>query len=192
MLGSEDIDIEEWNTLHKCPTVQSRTHFPVRCWLASHLQYAKDILSLQIASSWDGRWPGVWYNGIVAETPNLDAMASGQHSVCMTRFYSGAPVCSPTRCTVLTGWNNRYCIWSVNNAHGCSDGTCPGPQGMPLATSEITVAKILKRHNYCTAAFGKWHLGDLAPCNCPLRVPILYGQRTSNPGMHVFDIDMIW
>jgi arylsulfatase A-like enzyme len=37
------------------------------------------------------------YNGGVAHTPTLDAMANGQHTVLFSRFYAGAPVCSPTR-----------------------------------------------------------------------------------------------
>lgn len=124
----------------------------------------------------------VGYNGGGAETPNLDAMAGGRHSVRMTRFYSGAPVCSPTRGTVLTGRNhNRYCVWSVNRGT-CGDGACP--QGMPLPTSEVTVARILREHDYRTAAFGKWHLGDLDPCPIEGAHPL---WPTSHPGMHGFD-----
>ena len=55
---------------------------------------------------------------------------------------------------------------------------------MPLPTSEITVAKILKKHKYQTAAFGKWHLGDLNPFPIPGANPI---WPTSSPGMHGFD-----
>ena len=45
----------------------------------------------------------VGYNGGKASTPNLDAMAAAPHTLHLTRYYSGAPVCSPTRGTVLTG-----------------------------------------------------------------------------------------
>ena len=45
----------------------------------------------------------VGYNGGNASTPNLDAMAAGPHTLHLTRCYSGAPVCSATRGTVLTG-----------------------------------------------------------------------------------------
>ena len=100
------------------------------------------------------------YNYGTAETPNLDAMASGQHSLRLDRYYSGGPVCSPTRGTVLTGRNhNRYCVWTANAGNNCEDFTCP--EGMPLPTSEITVGELLKDQGYKTAAFGKWHLGDL-------------------------------
>ena len=101
------------------------------------------------------------YNGGNAETPNLDMMASGEHSIRLNRQYSGGPVCSPTRGTLLTGRNhNRYCIWTANAGNNCNDFACP--EGMPLPISEdtLTVAQILQKQGYHTAAFGKWHLGD--------------------------------
>ncbi|CAI8048310.1 N-acetylgalactosamine-6-sulfatase, partial [Geodia barretti] len=60
------------------------------------------------------------YNDGTAQTPNLDAMASGPHSLRLDRYYSGGPVCSPTRGTVLTGRNhNRYCVWTANAGNNC-------------------------------------------------------------------------
>ena len=128
----------------------------------------------------------VGYNGGPAETPTLDAMASGPHSIQFTHFYSGAPVCSPTRGTLLTGRNhNRYCIWTANmpgqNCKYQYDLGCPTK--MPLPTSEVTVAEILRDHGYHTATFGKWHLGDLKP--------VKGGHPkwpTSHPGQHGFDV----
>ena len=49
----------------------------------------------------------VGYNGANAATPNLNAMASGQNTLHLTRYYSGGPVCSPTRGTLLTGRNHN-------------------------------------------------------------------------------------
>ena len=129
----------------------------------------------------------VHYNGGFAATPNLDSMAAGPNSIKFTRFYSGGPVSSPTRGTVLTGRNhNRYCMWKANTAGrvckaNASDFNCPARY--PLPTSEITIAEILKEFGYRTAAFGKWHLGDLKP---------LPGGNTqwpsSNPGQNGFDV----
>lgn len=131
-------------------------------------------------------WGDVNYNGGQADTPHLNEMASGQNSVQFTRFYSGAPVCSPTRGTVLTGRNhNRYCIWEANT-HGkacnwTNDFQCPAR--MPLPPSEVTVAEILQNAGYLTAAFGKWHLGDLK------HVSNGHPQWSpSHPGMHGFDV----
>ena len=44
----------------------------------------------------------VGYNGGKASIPNLDAMAAAPHTLHLTRYNCGAPVCSPTRGTVLT------------------------------------------------------------------------------------------
>ncbi len=60
---------------------------------------------------------------------------------------------------VYTGRNhNRYCIWGANT--GSWQGDFVKPEKMPLPT-EITIADILKKNGYCTAIYGKWHLGDL-------------------------------
>ena len=124
----------------------------------------------------------VHYNGGRARTPHLDDMAKGAHSVLLQRYYSAAPVCSPTRGSVLTGRNpNRYCVWTANAANNnCGDFQCP--HHMPLPTSELTVAEILRDAGYHTAVFGKWHLGDFRPHP--------EGNRkwpVSHPGLHGFD-----
>ena len=131
-------------------------------------------------------WGDVNYNGGQADTPHLNDMASGPNSVQFTRFYSGGPVCSPTRGTVLTGRNhNRYCIWKANthgkNCNWTNDFDCP--TRMPLPPSEVTVAEVLQMAGYRTAAFGKWHLGDLKHLDHghPLWSP-------SHPGVHGFNV----
>ena len=45
-----------------------------------------------------------YYNHPILKTPNLDAMAD--NGLRFDRFYSGAPNCSPTRSTVMTGRSN--------------------------------------------------------------------------------------
>ena len=122
----------------------------------------------------------VQYNGGNASTPNLDSLATGPNSIRLTLYYSGGPVCSPTRGTLLTGRNhNRYCVWTTNAGNACPDFACP--EGMPLPSSEVTVGEILREHGYRTAAFGKWHLGDLKPL--PRGNPI---WRVSRPDQHGF------
>ena len=50
----------------------------------------------------DMGWGDPDFNGnSIIKTPNLDAMAKA--GMRFTRFYSGAPVCSPTRGSCLTG-----------------------------------------------------------------------------------------
>ncbi|QDV22737.1 sulfatase-like hydrolase/transferase [Aureliella helgolandensis] len=79
-------------------------------------------------------------------TPHLDALA--EDGMRFTRFYSAAPVCSPTRGSCLTGRHPfRYGIYHANTGH--------------LKPQEITLPELLKTHGYTTGHFGKWHLGTL-------------------------------
>lgn len=84
-------------------------------------------------------------------TPSIDAFAA--ESVRFTNFYV-SPVCAPTRASLMTG---RYSLRT-----GVRD-TYNG--GAMMASSEITIAELLKSEGYTTGIFGKWHLGD----NYPMR-----------------------
>ena len=95
----------------------------------------------------DQGWGDTGYNGHPhLKTPNLDAMvASG---IRFERFYSAAPVCSPTRGSCLTGRHPyRYGIFFANAGH--------------MRKEEVTLAEVLKTQGYTTGHFGKWHLGAL-------------------------------
>ncbi|XP_065177967.1 steryl-sulfatase-like [Sycon ciliatum] len=130
----------------------------------------------------DYGWGDVGYNGGNASTPNLDAMAKGPNSLKLQRYYSGGPVCSPTRGTVLTGRNhNRYCVWTANAGGGTADFV--RQEKMPLPYYEYTIPEAVKSRGYTSAMFGKWHLGDFK---------VLKGGNPkwpiSHPGIHGFDI----
>jgi arylsulfatase A-like enzyme len=94
----------------------------------------------------DQGWGDMGYNGHpVLKTPNFDAMAAS--ALRFDRFYAAAPVCSPTRGSVMTGRHpNRF---------GCFKW------GHTLRPQEITVAEALKTAGYVTGHFGKWHLGSV-------------------------------
>ena len=126
-------------------------------------------------------WGDVQYNNGNASTPHLNEMAQSPNTILLQRYYSGGPVCSPTRGTVLTGRNhNRYCVWSANAGNDEPDFV--RAENMPLPLSEITVAEVLHEAGYSTALFGKWHLGDFKP--------VEGGNKkwpVSHPGQHGFD-----
>lgn len=82
-------------------------------------------------------------------TPHLDSLAQG--GMRLTRFYAAAPVCTPTRASILTG---RYPLRFDIRRH-FSDG----PEHLPPGT--VTLPKLLKRASYHTGHVGKWHLGGL-------------------------------
>ena len=94
----------------------------------------------------DQGWGDVGYRGPTPlKTPVLDEMAAG--GLRLDRFYAAAPVCSPTRGSVLTGRHpNRF---------GCF------AWGHTLRPQEITVAEALKTAGYTTGHFGKWHVGSV-------------------------------
>ncbi len=98
----------------------------------------------------------VVYGHPTIKTPHLDELAhQGQK---WTNFYSGAPVCTPSRAALLTG---RLPIRSGM----CSDKRrvlFPDSKG-GLPRSENTIARLLKQKGYKTAAIGKWHLGHKSP-----------------------------
>ena len=123
------------------------------------------------------------YNGGKADTPWLNKMSKSDHSVVLTHHYSGAPVCSPSRGTILTGrHHNRYCMWSSNTAKGDNEVDFVRPQKMPLPIKEETVAELLKGAGYRTAMFGKWHLGNLKDVHYENKI-----WHRVDPGMHGFD-----
>jgi len=108
----------------------------------------------------DQGWGDTAYNGHpLLKTPHLDAMAAA--GLRFDRFYAAAPVCSPTRGSVMTGRHpNRF---------GCFSW------GRPLRPQEITIAERLQAAGYVTGHFGKWHLGS-----------VLKGSPV-NPGNSGFD-----
>ncbi len=107
-----------------------------------------------------------YYNHPLLETPNLDEMA--RNGIRFDRFYAGAPVCSPTRASVLTG--------RANDRTGVFD------HGYALRSQEKTIAQALKKEGYSTGHFGKWHLNGLRGPG----VPILKNDNYS-PGKFGFD-----
>ena len=89
-------------------------------------------------------------------TPHFDALARG--GVVCEQWYANAPVCAPSRASILSG------------RHPHRAGV-PGNGGV-LRPSMPTLASVAKSAGYRTAAIGKWHLG--------------YGP-TTRPNAHAFD-----
>jgi len=93
-----------------------------------------------------------YYGHPVVKTPVLDDLAS--KGLRLDRFYSAAPLCSPTRASVLTGRHpNRSGAFRPN---------------FSTRPEEVTIAHVLKEAGYRTGHFGKWHVGavkEASPVN---------------------------
>ena len=120
----------------------------------------------------DQGWGDVGYNGHpFVQTPHLDAMADA--GIVLDRFYAAAPVCSPTRASVMTGRNPIRT--KVTN------------HGRYMRPHEQTIAESLKQAGYVTGIFGKVHLGSgqpNSPCN-----PSGMGFDEWSIGLNFFDND---
>jgi arylsulfatase len=97
-------------------------------------------------------------------TPNLDRMAS--EGLRFTQFYSGAPVCAPSRCVLLTGKHTGHAAVRDNK----EVGEWASHEGQhPLRAEEVTLAEMLKGAGYATACVGKWGLGNDGSTGAPAR-----------------------
>jgi arylsulfatase A-like enzyme len=104
------------------------------------------------------------YGGDLHETPNIDRLA--RRAVRFTNAYAAAPVCSPTRASIMTGKypaRLNMTIWYESSANPPRSRKFIPPitQGN-LPHEQVTIAEVLKQAGYFTAHVGKWHLGDAA------------------------------
>lgn len=122
----------------------------------------------------DQGWGDMAYNGHPhLKTPNFDALA--REGVRFDQFHAAAPVCSPTRGSVMTGRNpNRF---------GCFSW------GHSLRPQEITIAEALKTAGYITGHFGKWHLGSVQKASPVSPGASGFDEWVSSPNF--FDLDPV-
>ena len=135
----------------------TRTYFSVLllfCWAAGFSQNTRKPNVLLIYTDDQGTLDLNIYGAKDLYTPNIDKLA--REGVRFTQFYAAAPICSPSRASLLTGrYPQRAGL--VGNA----PGTFGIPGGMP--TGQVTMAESFKLAGYSTAHIGKWHLGYALP-----------------------------
>ena len=90
------------------------------------------------------------YGQAKIRTPSLDRLAA--QGLRCTQAYSGAPVCAPSRCSLLSGMHTGHSAIR-DNKELQPEGQQPLPAGIP------TLAGLLHERGYATAAIGKWGLG---------------------------------
>jgi len=113
------------------------------------------------------------YGSSFYETPNLDRLAA--EGISFTNAYAAAPVCSPTRASILTGkYPATVGVTQYIGGHAVGK-LCDVPYFHVLPRQEISLARALKEHGgYQTWHVGKWHLGE----------------RETRPEQHGFDVNL--
>ena len=90
-----------------------------------------------------------------SRTPNIDRLAA--EGLAFAQFYVNSPICSPSRCALLTGqYPQRWRITSYLSHR--ADNTRRG-MAQWLDPAAPSLGRTLQAAGYATGHFGKWHLG---------------------------------
>lgn len=124
------------------------------------------------------------YGNRYNEAPNLTRLAEG--GMRFTDAYAAAPVCSPTRASIMSGqYPARVGVfeWIPGHWRPYEKVTVPTNRTQYLPPNIVTIAEALKAAGYATALFGKWHLGQQ-----PEHHPSRQGFDEANVGQGFFNV----
>jgi arylsulfatase A-like enzyme len=124
---------------------------------ASHAVAAKEIRPNIIFILADDLGPGDigCYGGTSAKTPNIDQLA--KEGTRFEQYYVASPVCSPSRCALITG--QFPARWQITSYLAEKKRNAGAEQADFLDPKAPSLPRQLKQAGYRTAHFGKWHLG---------------------------------
>lgn len=104
-------------------------------------------------------------------TPHIDQLA--REGTRFTQHYSGAPVCAPARCVLMTGKHLGHA-----EIRGNLQASVNFPQFKegqhPISADAFTIARMFRQAGFATGAMGKWGLGPAG--------------STGDPNQHGFDL----
>jgi len=95
------------------------------------------------------------YGGAGVPTPNMDRLAA--EGTRFTQFYTASPICSASRCGLLTG--QFPARWRITSYLQTRAGNRECEQADFLDPRAPSFVRVFKSAGYATAHVGKWHLG---------------------------------
>jgi uncharacterized sulfatase len=100
------------------------------------------------------------YGSNYYQTPNIDGLA--EEGIRFTSAYAAAPVCSPTRASIMTGKHPaRLHLTNFIPGNAFKDSLLAIPDWQKhLPLDEVTIGELARSAGYATALYGKWHLSS--------------------------------
>jgi arylsulfatase A len=131
--------------------------FPYCAYGLTHNRRTKPNIVFILADDL-GRYQLSSYGSRFYETPNIDRLV--KEGVRFTNAYAAAPICSPTRASIMTGkYPARLHLTDFIPGGNPKDKKLITPDWQKhLPLKEVTIAESLKNAGYVTGHFGKWHL----------------------------------
>ncbi|MEM6332609.1 MAG: sulfatase-like hydrolase/transferase [Planctomycetota bacterium] len=100
----------------------------------------------------------------IVQTPYLEMLA--EDGMVFSAAYAPAPVCAPTRASLLTGISCAALNWTKAGPAATARANYPmlgAEQDRSIDAELVTLPEMLRDAGYATAHFGKWHLNSGGP-----------------------------
>lgn len=125
------------------------------------------------------------------KTPNIDKLAAqGQR---WTQFYSGAPVCSPSRNVLMTGQHTGHTDVQDLKRVDPKESWTDLKGDWPITAKTYTLPEAMRKAGYVTGVFGKWGLGEYGTTGAPDKhgIETFYGY-TDHRMCHSYYPPFLW